>query len=1041
MPGYRRPHTTAFAPSELNGFDALEKAFQGRQYTDLNGSLTGRSKKLELKRHTVPTTYADIPSSDVSSASSEGQEIERDNTHRMITPPHERSDDPTFRRTYGRIVTPPHLTRENSGLPPTPPTMANSDDAEPRAEGLASNAHFADAVRNAQHVQKSGLSINRHLPTPDPSPPATSEGINSTSLHSARLRPSAAQSLSRYPSSKGDSFHTAREDPSTSQLHLLGTPSPAPHFSSIQWPIADCDVSAGLGLGLGNSHPATPTYQRVCRDRDGKASEDSSRRSPPTPLQRKTQRSRSPYRPQRSTSDFDKHISYISDEAFQDQGHEQDQDEASAENLNNLVYKQILNDNVKRHSAMSNGGTVPAGVLFPQQEIKERRLRRTTKAQSLRNGSASNASRRPSSESAPHHQLRRKVGTIPPKSLEGSPIVESNNKARRIVSAPIGSSGYAGMNDMTRVAIDQTAKLTPDCQRTGFYDYPAYLSNSMGRQHTLRHAQKDNRLENSPSLVSSRRHISPEGQDRDVPPPQRHTRPIVGSDLERSRKLEPTQEQSSRIRGPECKIRHFSAETKFENNDSVRRTSLEHNSHLRHTSFDGNSHLRHTSLESSSHLRRISLDINGGFLPSSPRKSSDPRYLYPNTTPMSVSQVSDQTNIEVCEATGVNIYPHNNESLLIVQHGSRPVSNGKETPSPVNYLGVTNQQLGVGQSLFSAHVEELMPRPRVFNQQRGVRQHAPATYVEESSSPQLSVPNQHPGVGQPLFSARVEEPSPERGARPNPTIHVDSPLTNPREAPTPPAFKVIPPTPNEELDRQLGAEDEGPRVDSRPRPPQRSLSLAQRARRFSESFIEQPLFGRSLSIRKQPPRSMDDNESRPTHLSPLWRPNYIWDGYDSEDEFDDGFDDMPPPSSARLPQGGDTSHVEERKRSFLPRSMSVRMAGFRGQGGFLLGNSLGLDRHGSNNRRPYVVKKASSGGLGTKGSYVGELRTRTSEEMLRQMVGRKGVFTLPFSGGKKVQYVGVSRFREHMQQKMVEREEKQRENRRAALRSQIQHAK
>lgn len=105
--------------------------------------------------------------------------------------------------------------------------------------------------------------------------------------------------------------------------------------------------------------------------------------------------------------------------------------------------------------------------------------------------------------------------------------------------------------------------------------------------------------------------------------------------------------------------------------------------------------------------------------------------------------------------------------------------------------------------------------------------------------------------------------------------------------------------------------------------------------------------------------------------------------------------------------------------------MSVRMPGFRGNGGFLVGNSTGIDRHGSNNRRHYV-------------SSVGGVRKRTSEEMLRRLSGGGRTFVLPFSGGKSVQYVGMQGFRQRMSELRAEREEKQRERRRQALRGQIQ---
>jgi len=63
-----------------------------------------------------------------------------------------------------------------------------------------------------------------------------------------------------------------------------------------------------------------------------------------------------------------------------------------------------------------------------------------------------------------------------------------------------------------------------------------------------------------------------------------------------------------------------------------------------------------------------------------------------------------------------------------------------------------------------------------------------------------------------------------------------------------------------------------------------------------------------------------------------------------------------------LPRGGDTSDVEPEPelepRSNLARGSSVKrllgLDGFRGSGGFLIGNSLGVERAGTNRRRHYI---------------------------------------------------------------------------------------
>ncbi|KAK4543330.1 hypothetical protein LTR36_005689 [Oleoguttula mirabilis] len=979
MPGYRRPHTTAFAPGDLQGFDTLEKAFRVKQWS---GPRLDKSQVLDVKRQSAPATYADIPSSEDGSAGSQtteggpkhgntrgpDTETRKESAHQLVTPLHERSNGLMLRHTSGKVVTPPHLTRENSGLPPTPPTMADSDDVKPRTESLTSNLQFADAVRNALQTQKSGLSTpGPYLPTPDPSPPGTSDNLASSSLQRTHLHPVGAHHLRQYPSSRADSYHTAREapTPSASQLHLPHTPSPELQSSSF-WTDSIRGLHSGAaGVGLASVQETPPSsYERFCQDQASAASETSGRSSTPTPVHRLTQRPRSPYQAVASDSDFDKHISYISDRSFEQQ--------ASAEDVNNLVYLQIQAENVKRHSAISNDNEVPAGIWFLEQPMKDHRLRRTAKAQSLRKVSGSdNDSQIASMDSSARKQLRHKKAMIPSRSLESSPTVEPNTNARRTSRQPAGDGERSSINRLTMEAIEDMIReneASMERERRGCLDTSDYSRQPIAGRHTLRHSPKTERLvsHTTPSERGSKI-VSPTLRHVSAPlPPLNHFPGLARFEdddhVERMNVARPPK-QHTPLRSPERTLRHFSAEKKLENNH----------------------HVRHTSLDATNNLR-----------PSSPRKSLDARFLHPSTTPVSTSQFSDRSEAEVCEAKGINIYPHNNHSLLLVQHGSSAVSKDIPALSPTNHLRLTNDQLGFGLPLFTAHVQEPSPI---------------------------------------LASAK-------------PAIHVDSPLTNPRAAPEPPAFKVIPPTPNEELDRQLAAPEDDERQDERPSPPQRRLSLKQRARRFSESFIEQPLFGRSLSLRKQPKRASDDNEVRPTHLSPLWRPTYLWDGYDSEDEYDDmELDGMS--TSARLPQGGDTSDFEEReqerkrkRRGVLPRNMSVRMPGFRGQGGFLLGNSLGLDRHGTNNRRHYVVKKESMGGMsGTRGGYVGELRKRGSEEMSRQMVGGRGTFTLPFSGGRTVQYVGFERFRQRLEERRGEKEERVRERRREALRGQIQRAK
>jgi hypothetical protein len=183
---------------------------------------------------------------------------------------------------------------------------------------------------------------------------------------------------------------------------------------------------------------------------------------------------------------------------------------------------------------------------------------------------------------------------------------------------------------------------------------------------------------------------------------------------------------------------------------------------------------------------------------------------------------------------------------------------------------------------------------------------------------------------------------------------------------------------------------------------------------------------------------------RDTYLSPLWRPTWFWSEYsDDEDDYND-FEPM-----GALPKGGDTSDVgeNENRKGLLPRAMSKRLPGFRGTGGFLVGNSLGLDRHGTNNRRHYVSTRTTTLSIPKRQSE--ELLTNrssrnsgtyqassASQESLRR-IAKARTFVVPFSGGKRAQWVGTKQFKAKMRAIRLVREERAAEKRRERLRGSI----
>lgn len=391
------------------------------------------------------------------------------------------------------------------------------------------------------------------------------------------------------------------------------------------------------------------------------------------------------------------------------------------------------------------------------------------------------------------------------------------------------------------------------------------------------------------------------------------------------------------------------------------------------------------------------------------------RHLFAQTTPF--SQFSD-TPIEVSEATAVSIFPHNNHSLLVVQQVSR-----------VNSLGTEPHQLGDHANLTAQNLRDL--------------QSTPTPPFVDASEDHLDNHQRQPTL--------TFEPStpPMQITLPQPS-GVDSPLKNPRPPPEPPKIMFIPPTPAEELERQLVP---GPpkRSDSHP---QRRLSLVQRARRYSDNLIS-PLLARTSSTRG---KSNSGSHSRRAHsnprvptvndedgtLHPFWRPRGFWDGFDDSDSESD---------EEPLPQGGDTSDIDDapappkRTNTFGKRLTSS----FRGSGGFLIGNSLGVERHGTNKRRHHVTlppnfsrtPKTSthisppmlliqpptmplgpqSSGISKRGSR-SSLRSGVYDMPQRRASWRQGR-SLPGLKKYHVQYIGLGgvkeRFREKSQEKRREK--------------------
>lgn len=198
-------------------------------------------------------------------------------------------------------------------------------------------------------------------------------------------------------------------------------------------------------------------------------------------------------------------------------------------------------------------------------------------------------------------------------------------------------------------------------------------------------------------------------------------------------------------------------------------------------------------------------------------------------TPFSMTSMNSSTpgTLEVSEATAINIYPHHNKSVLVVQQAGR---GAPEEPDMSAFLADNNGSF--------------------------VLPHLP-------QAPAMDIPPRM----------------------------LDSPLRYPRAPPRPPAFCVIPPTPADrtppiEANRDIPYDHSKPRTSHSGR-----FSLVRRAlsaRRYSDSFTAP--FTRSLSLLQRTPPSLAQRPStsdRPSrNLSAFWRPRGFWDDFsDSESDF------------------------------------------------------------------------------------------------------------------------------------------------------------
>ena len=747
--------------------------------------------------------------------------------------------------------------------------------------------------------------------------------------------------------------------------------------------------------------------------------------------------------------DLDKHVSYGSlspDAEVEDvNDHEvptsPSRNTISTEDVNNALYAEIQQANVKRHSTISNrSDSFFVGVL---PDLREHKLKRSAGHSSLRHASGESGASRDSGPRLKHAQDRIGAHGVSHVSIPVPSLTLKHKRMRlervsevkstishEFASAPASPTLRHSRAQVTRIGSGHTdearAPVSPSSRHTrarvgqvGPVEVPmraievvapAPLLLRHKRAHlgrvsdsssssqtdgasappspTLRHRRahvQDLRANGAsapgspalqhPPMQSERVVSSGQTHDTSVPssPTLRHKRAQLPSrSLEASPEIAPPTELRSvslpvklsemtkmtqlalattSADTPQHVLRRHDRALVHGINERFQSSERTVRRFSREAQLENNSHVRRTSL----HLRHASADTvaSGLGIQYSPRKGSDPRdprFLYASTTPMSTSQMSE--NMEVCEARGMELFTHCNGSLLLVQQGGVGRAEGREVESPP--------------------VEDLLGK------------HAHSRLEEEriADSPpvgsMLGLTDQDMGVGSPLpqpqqarktkrlsLSESIRTaifplplPPPQLG----PSVLVDSPSTHHAL----PAVAIIPPTPVSELDRQLELVDDEPPTN---RPGlQRSQSLLQRARRYSSTI----LFGRATSLRRQEPRP---ESPRPSNLSPMWRPRGFWDDFDSDSEYDEY--DLPHELIPNAPNpAAQNDKFSGKQGGFLTRSLSARLPSLTNR------RDSGVARHGS---------------LSSRGPATASAPTP--------------LFVLPFSGGRRIQYVGFGGLR------------------------------
>nr|OQO27131.1 hypothetical protein B0A51_07013 [Rachicladosporium sp. CCFEE 5018] len=513
-----------------------------------------------------------------------------------------------------------------------------------------------------------------------------------------------------------------------------------------------------------------------------------------------------------------------------------------------LIYRHIRTANMDRFDALQSGKAVEAKVISAQDAMGHA-LRRVSKCHSLR--TASDASSVNS-------------GDLLPRDVHGRNTVKEPEPSVQSLSQAIRPSRRAEI-------------------LSGQYDPKASNLRAVSNPVPPRQLRRERRI------------LSDTIKNR----------PMEVYDATLRAKLRKGNQTSEVIERPAHQLRHTSmpASNKSKSNRAMSLVAQQGSSHENEAFEHGlRRHSRDYRLEKLSmtdHAPRL-VEVDRIVSPITPQFLGISAHQHSRSMATIASQSQWSANAELCEASNMEIFPHSNKSVMVVDNASRPTSKDKEQSLKDGYIDEDN-------IAFRGPYHDFVDK----------------SFIKRPTQPTFALNGQDMQAG---------------------------------DGKQVPQINCIPPTPNSELDRQLIS-------------PEKRPSLASHVRRFSEM-----LFPRRQSI------SQEENDPRNISLHPNWRPSYATsystDSVDSLPEMGQDFD--------TLPRGGDTSDHPTK----FPRKLSVRMPGFRGTGGFSQGNSLGIDRHGTNVRRHWVDGQRVKGN-GKKGFSIPGTSKRVVFVGLGGLTGRK----------------------------------------------------